>query len=265
MKIAVVLSGYFNTIRTNDKNSGRESHKKITSLFKDYDVDYYIHSWQIKKKDEIIYLYAPKKSIFESQIDFNITEKDTCDNQIWFDEGFDRLNTMYRYLEIYKSLSFFYSRSSALKLIEGDYDKVFVMRLDAGHRGPSGPDFPHNYKFDLDSDKIYSPYWNQLNIGLGDMWTIMNGEDAKTLSLLYDKVKSYYQIDSDYVYKMLNGWPMSEKCEFNGTAKEQFSNVCLTDRTPELMTYPKWYCINNHALYKYFFIDTDMYKKLKFI
>ena len=35
MKIAVVLSGYFNTIRTNDKNSGRESHKKITSLFKE--------------------------------------------------------------------------------------------------------------------------------------------------------------------------------------------------------------------------------------
>ena len=64
---------------------------------------------------------------------------------------------------------------------------------------------------------------------------------------------------------MLNGWPMSEKGEFNQTAKEQFSNVCLTDRTPELMTYPKWYCVNNHSLYKYFFIDTDMYKKLKFI
>ena len=265
MKIAVVLSGYFSTIRTNDVNAGRESHKKITNFFKDYDVDYYIHSWQIWDKDEIIELYNPKKSIFESQIDFNVTEKETCDNQKWFDEGFDRLNTMYRYLTIYKSLSFFYSRASALKLIEEEYDKVFVMRLDAGHRGPGGPDFPHNYTFDLDSDKIYSPYWNQLNVGLGDMWNVMNGKDAKTLSLIYDKVKSYYQIDSDYVYKMLNGWPMSEKCEFNGTSKEQFSNVCLTDRTPELMTYPKWYCINNHALYKYFFIDVGLFHKLRFI
>ena len=34
MKIAVVLSGYFSTIRTNDINTGRESHKKITNFFK---------------------------------------------------------------------------------------------------------------------------------------------------------------------------------------------------------------------------------------
>jgi hypothetical protein len=93
----------------------------------------------------------------------------------------------------------------------------------------------------------------------------MNVEDANKLSNIYDKVKSYYQTDSEYVNKMLNGWPMSEKCEFNTTSKEQFSNIALTERTTELMTYPKWYCVNNHSLYKYFFIDMDMYKKLKFI
>jgi len=265
MKIAVVLSGYFGTISTNDMQSGIKSHKKITNFFKDYDVDYYIHSWQIWDKNEIVDLYNPKKSMFESQIDFDVTEKEICDNQQWFDEGFDRNSTMYKTATIYKSLSFFYSRSSALKLIEDDYDRVFVMRLDIGNRGGSDVNFPHKFDFNSDTNKIYTPYWNQLNIGLGDMWTIMNGEDAKTLSLLYDKVKSYYQIDSEYVNKMLNGWPMSEKGEFNEIAKEQFSNICLTDRTPELMTYPKWYCVNNHSLYKYFFIDTDMYKKLKFI
>jgi hypothetical protein len=64
---------------------------------------------------------------------------------------------------------------------------------------------------------------------------------------------------------MLTGWPMSEKYDFYSNANEQFSNIHLTDRTPELMTYPKWYCVNNHSLYKYFFIDMGMYKKLEFI
>ena len=57
MKIAVVLSGYFGTISTNDMQSGINSHKKITNFFKDYDVDYYIHSWQTEDKDKIIDLY----------------------------------------------------------------------------------------------------------------------------------------------------------------------------------------------------------------
>ena len=82
MKIAVVLSGYFGTISTNDMKSGIKSHKKITNFFKDYDVDYYIHSWQIWDKNEIVDLYNPKKSMFESQIDFDVTEKEICDNQI---------------------------------------------------------------------------------------------------------------------------------------------------------------------------------------
>ena len=34
MKIAVVLSGYFGTISTNDMQSGVKSHKKITNFFK---------------------------------------------------------------------------------------------------------------------------------------------------------------------------------------------------------------------------------------
>lgn len=266
MKIAVVLSGYFGTISTNNMESGRESHNKIKNLFKNYNVDYYIHSWQVSAKDEMLNLYNPKKSIFEPQIDFNITEKDIVSNQQWFDEGFDRDNTMYKGITIYNSLSFFYSRSSALKLIEGDYDRVFVMRLDIGNRGPAEVNFPHNFDLNSDPNKIYTPYWNQLNIGLGDMWTVMNNKDAKKLSFIYDKVKSYYQIDSEYVNKMLNGWPMSEKYDFNTNSHIQFSNVCLTDRIPsKLMTYPKWYCINNHALYKYFFIDMGLYEKLQFL
>ena len=35
MKIAVVLSGYFGTISTNDMQSGIKSHKKITNFFKE--------------------------------------------------------------------------------------------------------------------------------------------------------------------------------------------------------------------------------------
>lgn len=266
MKIAVVLSGYFGTISTNNMTTGRISHKKIKEFFGNRDVDYFIHSWQMSAKDEVIELYNPKKSFFESQIDFNIIAKENDLDQNWFDEGFNRPLSMYKRATIYNSLSFFYSRSNALKLLdETEYDRIFVMRLDIGNVGPREVNFPHTFKFDSDISKIYSPYWNQLNIGLGDMWTIMNIKNARTLSTIYDKALNYYKKDSDYVDKMLNGFPMSEKYDFNIPSPKASSNVCLTDRTPELMTYPKWYCVNNHSLYKYFFIDTDMFKDLNFI
>ena len=71
MKIAVALSGYFSTIRTNDINAGRESHKKITNFFKDYDVDYYIHSWQIWDKNEIVDLRSFKShKLLEPYLDY---------------------------------------------------------------------------------------------------------------------------------------------------------------------------------------------------
>lgn len=267
MKIAVVLSGYFGTISTNNMTTGRISHKKIKHFFGDRDVDYYIHSWQMTAKDEVLESYKPEKSLFEPQIDFNVIAKENDLDQDWFDEGFNRPATMYKRATIYNSLSFFYSRSEALKLLPDDaeYDLVFVMRLDIGNVGPREVNFPHTFKFDSDPNKIYSPFWNQLNIGLGDMWTILNMQNARTLSTIYDKVLTYYKKDSEYVHKMMTGFPMSEKYDFNTKSPKAFSNVCLTKRTPELMTYPKWYCVNNHAIYKYFFIDTNMFKDLNFI
>jgi hypothetical protein len=236
MKIAVVLSGYFGTISRGESHNGRETAKRLKMYFNGHDVDYYIHSWQVDAKDEIINIYNPKESLFEHQIDFNQIATDNNIQQAWFDENFNRASTMYSRATIHNSLSFFNSRSKALKLIHNDenYDWVFVMRLDVGHVGPSDVNFPTKFNFDDDRNKIYTPYWNQLNIGLGDMWTVMNLKHANILSNIYDKVLSYYSPNSNYIHDMLNGWPLSDKTN-------EFSNICLTDRKPPLMTYPKWY------------------------
>ena len=266
MKIAIVLNGYFGTISANDMTNGRNTAKRLKEYFKDHDTEYFIHSWQMTAEDEVRELYNPTKMIFEQQIDFNLIAKDYGINQDWFDEGFDRKSSGYKSCSISTSLSNFNSRSKALKLLSGEFDWVFVMRLEVGHVGPSSVNFPHTFDFGSDTNKIYTPYWDQLNIGLGDMWTIMNVDNANILSNVYDKVLEYYKSDSRYVYDMLNGWPMSEKHDFNiiDTPESQ-SNVCISGKKTELMTYPKWYCVNGHAIYKYFFYDMGIFNKLRFI
>lgn len=266
MKIAIVLSGYFGTISTNDMTNGRNTSKRLKRYFKDHDTEYFIHSWQMSAEDEVRELYNPTELVFEPQIDFNPIAKNYGISQDWFDEGFNRSSTMYKRATIFNSLSFFNSRSKALKLLDGEFDWVFVMRLDVGHVGPSSVNFPSTFDFSSDTSKIYSPYWNQLNVGLGDMWTIMNVENAHKLSNIYNKVMEYYKSDSNYVHDMLNGWPMSEKHDFNKyNTPESQSNICISGKKTELMTYPKWYCVNNHAIYKYFFYDMNMFNKIKFI
>ncbi len=265
MKIAVALSGYFNTISTNDLSTGARTVLRLRDLFKDHDVDYYIHSWDEKFESEICDSYEPKKYIIEPQIDFNEVALKNGISQEWFDENFDRKNSLYSRATIHNSLSFLYSRSQALKLIKkDDYEWVCVMRLDLGHRGPDDVNFPHKFDFSSDNSKIYSPFWNQLNCGLGDMWTITNTQVAREIENIYDRALKYYKPNSSYVEAMTKGWPLSEKCEFNEYEPKQFSNICLSKRKTKLMTYPRWYAINGHSIYKYFFIEAELFEKITF-
>jgi hypothetical protein len=165
----------------------------------------------------------------------------------------------------WRCLSFLYSRSKALELLEGEYDRVFIMRLDIGNVGPDDVNFPYRFDFDSDEKNMYSVYWNQLNHGLGDMWFVCNQKDAKIMSTVYEKALEYYKKDSDYVKAMLGGWPDSEWFPWGTTDAREFSNIVLSQKKTELMKYPKWYCVNSHNMYKYFFIDTGIYERTKYI
>jgi hypothetical protein len=268
MKIAVCLHGYYGTVSTGDMTTGSKSAEKIKDFFSGRDVDYFIHCWQPEHETTLRDSYSPKKIVCEKQKDFSSVMVKHGLDQSWFDEGFDRPRTMYRNAQISRSLSFLYSRSKALQLLEGEYDRVFIMRLDIGNVGPDDVNFPHRFDFDSDEKYVYSVYWNQLNAGLGDMWFVCNQKDAEIMSTVYDKSLEYYKKDSGYVRAMLWGWPDSEWFPFElaGRDPREFSNVVLSQNKPtDLMTYPKWYCVNNHNMYKYFFIDTGLYQRTKYI
>lgn len=272
MKCAVVLQGYFDTVSVGKVDAGYNSHRLIKNFFKDHDVDYYIHSWQPDKYHILKDLYDPVKIKTESQIDFLPIMKKHGISQEWFDEGFDRKSTPYNRIQAFKTISFSYSRSESLKLFmesNMNYDWVFIMRLDIGNVGGADHNFPHKFKFDSDNSKIYSPYWNQLNCGLGDMWFVTNTHDAHIMSSVYDSVLEAYKPNSDYCRLMTEGWPDSEWFDFgvaHSSDPRQFSNVVLSGKkSKKLMTYPRWYCINGHAFYKYFFMKTGLYTHTLYI
>ena len=70
MKIALALHGLFNS--TQDLSSrGDDGYNHIKKHILDKgDVDVFIHSWEVDKKEMIESLYKPVKSTFEPQIDF---------------------------------------------------------------------------------------------------------------------------------------------------------------------------------------------------
>ena len=264
MKYAICLHGYFGTISVNNDDNGFNSHQKIKKFVQGKEVDYFIHCWEPEKEQVLKDLYNPKKIVCEKQKDFNPIMQELDLDQSWFDEGFNRPATMYRNALISRSLSFFYSRSKALELLEGEYD--IIMRLDIGNVGPDEVNFPYRFDFDSEEEYVYSVYWDQLNHGLGDMWFVCNQDNAKIMSTIYSKALDYFKKDSKYVKAMLEGWPDSENYPFyDSNNQKQFSNVVLSKEKTVLMTYPKWYCVNNHTLYKYFFIDTDLYSITKYI
>lgn len=266
-KIAVSLFGYFDTVSTGKVGAGFDSYHKIKAFFGDRKVDYYIHSWQPDRHKDLVDLYSPIAIRTEPQIDFDKIGKENGIYQEWYDEGIDRVALAHTNCTIHRSLSSFYTRTESIKLISNieQYDYVFTMRADVGNVGPNSVNFPHRFTFG-NNKLIYTPYWECINVGLGDMWTILCGEHAKHLTTLYDRVLGYYKPDSKYIKDWTTAWPYSEAYDFNNhAAPELRSNISLSKKECKPMAYPRWYAINNHAIYKYFFIDCGLYKHMEFI
>ena len=77
----------------------------------------------------------------------------------------------------------------------------------------------------------------------------------------YDKIQEYYSPDSDYVQSVTTGW-------FDSNGDDPFSNEQMkaeNRRSQKLVFFPRWHCIDNHKLYKWFFKDVGLYEKTNFI
>ena len=84
-------------------------------------------------------------------------------------------------------------------------------------------------------------------------------KNIDVISTMYDKVFEYLKKDSEYNKKCKEGWPIS--CKLNEFSGELFKN----QRTESLATYitGENSLINNHCLYKFFFMENDMWDDYK--
>jgi hypothetical protein len=280
-KIALCLSGYYhnegnrhnmNKVGESDLNVKRDPSSDISyqyikrKILDGNDVDVFIHSWDLNNQEYMLDIYNPVECVFEEQKTFK-DELNEFDED-WFNEGFDRANSMYYANTIFRSLSYLYTRKQSVKLqaeYNKDYDCVVMARFDLGTRGLKAPVPEHvtniNFFPDVDMSRFYSAYWNQLNWGYGDHWFYSNPKNMEICASLYDCLFDYLQPDSEYVNAVCGGWPDSN-------LYEEFSVEVmkpLYEKTSSLMKWPKDQCIDNHKLYKWHFIKTGLYQKNSFI
>lgn len=199
MKIALCLHGLFDS-QYDSSSTGLDGYEYIKKhILSKGDVDVFIHSWEVDKKEFIESIYKPKLSIFEEQKDFTTFIKER------------KLNTLINYPRPPQSvISHFYSVTEAMKLpfkINQNYDIVIKSRFDLGriNRKNSGPGLPNpypvqciNFKTDIQSDKIYMANWNYFYMGPADMWFYGSPDIMSKFTTLYDFLLQEMKIDSPY-------------------------------------------------------------------
>ena len=275
MNIALCLSGYFGTLSENNFQTAYKGYEHIKEKLGDINnIDVFVHCWQPEFKEEIERLYKPKEIQVEKQIDFNKVCEHFGLSQKYIDENFLREHTIYKNAVIDRILSFYYSRSTSIQLMndfsmqeEKEYDWVVSTRFDISCRGG----FEVNQlKFDKnwDNQYFYAPNWNQMNCGFGDMWFVSNQDLMVKYSWIYGLALNDFKPDSDYE-KLLKNWPDSQMFEANNTwDTRQFSNEILKpkeERSKNLMNYPRWCMSNSHLHHKYHFMQVGIYDKVKWV
>ena len=269
MRIALCFHGFL--INSGGKAALFMSERYIKkNIFSKGDVDVFFHSWDqdpdIKSLGNELYDFT--KVIYEEPKKFEEELKKV--DQSWFDEGFQRNLTGYKGNSIFQSLSFLYSRKQAVQLKKEyekennfKYDVVILARPDIGTRGKEHPQKYYvtniNFNPNLEMNYVYAADWDQHNWGYPDHWFYSSSENMDLVASAYDKVVEYYQPDSEYTKSVTTGWIDSNK-------DNEFSNeIYKKEKSTNLVCFPKWHCIDNHKLYKWFFYDVGLYSKTKFL
>jgi hypothetical protein len=255
-RVAICLHGYYSSKVSQSGGGSRYIENNILNVLdkQKYKYDIFIHSFDIKNKDNIINKYK------------NDIKKCTIENQKDFSQYIEK-NPSLKEKNTFTILSFLYSRKQsiqyALSKNGSEYDIILTARLDLGNRIPNvfvNGINPGNINFnpELNTDFIYSAMWNQLNAGYADHWFYSNSFNMNILSLLYDRIINEYWIVTDDFETKTIVWIDSEKI-FN-------SNLILTGKNNKSMEIKYTTVVfNPHYLYKLYFIDTNLYNITKFV
>lgn len=122
--------------------------------------------------------------------------------------------------------------------------------------------------YDNKNPRIVLPAFNQLNLGLPDMWFYMNKKGLYCIDNIFDEyVKTITSKKNAYKELLTKGWPDSEYFNYCDIGdKRQFSNIVITKKQPEnLMKYEEWELPNIHSFHKYFLSLRKVKFKIKYI
>lgn len=270
-RIALCLHGKYNNRLSCQSGDDGSSYIKEVLLDKytEFDIDVFIHCWNVDLQKKITKIYQKflRKSLFEAQIDFKeIILQAGIDDQLFNPPNGQQFRTCAN------SLSFFYSRKKAIELkiaYEQEqnfkYDCVIVGRFDLGQIDQHNGSHPYkvseiNFDPKFDMNYIYSGMWDQINCGYADQWLYSRSENVDKIAGLYEKSLEYFAPNSNYM-QALNAWPDSN-------ANDNFSNEFFKSgdfKSKNLYQYKAENAINNHAMYKWFFIDSNLYFLSKFV
>ena len=269
MKIAVCLHGYYGTISTGDFSTSKGGKKHIEEqiISKCQDVDFYVHCWQPEFKEEVIKNYNPKESCFEEQIDFETICHDKAIYQNYFDEHFRRESSMYKNANIYRMLSFYYSRCESIKMaLDKGYDWIITTRFDISQRG--GREVNQiRFLINEENNYLYTTEWNQKNVGYGDMWFYGSNKIMKEYSKIYETAFLDFKPLSEYEKIVTTAWPDSNYYDVHShTDKRQFSNeIDKKEKSKILMKFPKWRVTDSHLYHKWFCMNNGLYEKTRWV
>ena len=269
MKAAICLHGYYGTVSTGDFSTSKVGyeHIKKTILSKIDEVDFYVHCWQPKYKEDIIKTYNPVSYKFEKQIDFDEVCKNNRIYQSYFDEHFPRARTMYKNANASRILSFYYSRCESIKMsLDKDYDWVITTRFDISARG--GKEVNQiRFLVNKENDFLYTTEWNQKNVGYGDMWFYGSPEIMKKYSNIYTSALKDLKPFSKYAKTVTSGWPDSNMFNISDHHDErQFTNeVDKKIKSKNLMKFPKWRVTDSHLYHKWFCMENGLYEKTRWV
>ena len=202
MKIALGLSGYFNSPKS-PNSFGEDGFEYIKKhILNGNTVDVFIHSWDISNKDIIERLYDNliKDSIFETQIDFK---------PIFNQNGLDKFPS--HGTPFWNIFSQYYSIQKSFELMiksEVNYDCVIKSRFDLGriNRDTSGkggvnpyPVQCINFNPNLDMNNFYIADWQYLETeGPADMWFYSNYENMRNFGDVFNILSNDIKAGSPY-------------------------------------------------------------------
>lgn len=236
MRIALCISGYFTNKNNDDLLKYNYIHDNIINLLRnDSDLDIFIHSFDEKRREDILKKYPHcKKYIIEPQINFRsfLTSKN-----LTFEKAIDS-NIFPSPITLDSQLSFMYSRKQCINMAleqDVDYDLIIWCRFDMCVRLKKHINSCNPTKLilpdivNVDKTMLYMSYWEHLYSGYSDHWFFSNPKIMTKIANMYDELYNYYQIDSEFDKHAMN---LTKKYNNNGfranshTIHEYYLNSC---------------------------------------